>query len=189
MEKVRNKLSTLNSQLSTPQGFTLIELLSALSVFIVIGTMIVVILFISLQGSRKSEVQAVLRQNGDFALSQMVRNIRYAKSLDDPVSCVTPVTQSSVTITSLLDGGQTVYSCLLGSTSDIASNSASLVNTGVVQVSSCSFTCSQQSVNAPPTITIQFILQSASGNNLIENTGSIPFQSSVSMRNYATYSY
>src|SRR5689334_9954461 len=114
----------------------------------------------------------------------MVRMIRYAKSLDSPTSCV-PSTSglTSITITAS-DDNQTVYSCPVTSGGSISSNSASLVDTSIVSVSNCSFTCSQPSLNDPPTVTINFSLSALGGGNLIEGKTTIPFQTSVTMRNY-----
>lgn len=183
----------MNVPRNANQGFTLIEMLAAISLFVTVGAMVVAVAFISLRGSKKTDMQAILRENGDFALSQMVRNIRYAKSLSDPPSCVGGVTQSSISITSILDNGQTTYSCPntppYNSGTGITSNSASLVNTNAVNITACSFTCMQQSASEPPTITVQFTVQSVLPNNFIENNGSIHFQSSVSMRNFSTFNY
>ncbi|GEM_PF-867758 len=173
-----------NKSGSTPKAFTLIELLASVSVLAVIGTAIFGVFLVTLRGSKKANLLAVVRQNGTSAMSQMVRSIRYAKSLDDPSSCVTPLTSTYITITSASDGEQTIYSCNYGGDAPITSNSASLVDGDVVIATSCSFACSQQNINSPPTITIQFTLNSKNPNSLVESNASIPFQSSVTLRNY-----
>lgn len=168
-----------------PSGFTLIELLITIAILSVIGTIVLSILFISLRVSKKSNISVKLKQNGNIALSQIVKNIRYAKSLDMPLSCpVPPGSQSSsITITSILDDGKTIFSCTSGSPATIASNEASLVDTSTVVVTSCSFTCSQANLNDPPTIGINFVLNSKNSNSFTETKGSVSFQSSVLMRN------
>jgi prepilin-type N-terminal cleavage/methylation domain-containing protein len=165
------------------RGYTFIELLAVISIFSVIGIAIVSILFTTLRGSRKSDLLVMLKQNGDFAISQMTNNIRYAKSLDTPASCTTPVTTKTITISSATDNGQTTYVCPAVSTSGITSNSASLVDTNAVAVTACNFVCTQQSVYDPPTINITFTLTPKNVNGLPENTGALPFQTSVTMRN------
>ena len=113
----------------------------------------------------------------------MVRTIRYAKSLDDPASCVPSTTQSSITISGF-DENQTKLSCPAGASTAITSNSASLTDDTAISVSACSFTCTQPTTVDPPTITIQFTLTSKNQNNLVETTGTLPFQTSVTMRNF-----
>jgi len=167
------------------KGFTLIEILVAIGIFVTISTVVVGVLFSTLRTSRKSEVLLNLKQNGDTALVQMVANIRYAKSLDDPVSCVIPKTQPSITVTSSSDDGSTTYSCPADPTFPISSNSAALIDTSSVLVRSCSFSCTQTADGNPPTITIKFTLDSAVSAGFVETTGSIPFQTSVTMRNFS----
>ncbi len=163
-------------------GFSLIELLIAVAIMLIVGTIVTSVLFVSLRTSSKSETTLLVKQNGEFALSQMTKSIRFAKQLDSPASCVTPVTQLSVTITSFLDGGQTTFSC---SGSTIASNGASLIDTTAVTASGCSFICSQTSSSQPPTITIQFTLNARTTSSFVETTATAPFKTSVTMRNFA----
>jgi len=166
------------------QGFTLIELLAVMGMFGVIGIVIVSILFTSLRASRKTDVLVMLKQNGDTALSQMTNRIRYAKSLDVPLTCFPSVTQSSITITSLFDGGQTTFSCPGGGmTTPITSNSAVLMDTNSVSVTACSFTCSQATVSDAPTVTVKFTLSPKTTTGFVDSTGVMPFQTAILMRN------
>lgn len=166
------------------KGFTLIELLTAIGIFGVIGTIAVSVIFITFRGTKKSETITIVKQNGDYALTQIVKSIRYAKSLDSPVSCVPAAFPTSIIITSSYDDGQTTYSCPAGASTTLSSNSASLIDTQAVTISGCSFTCSQKTSADPPTINIKFTLTANSATGFIENTASIPFESSVTMRNF-----
>lgn len=174
--------STRNMQRGEPfsirKGFTLIELLTVISILSVIGIISVSIITITLRTTQKTDSLNFARENGDNALSQMVKSIRYAA----PTTCAASTTATSVTITSLADGGVTEYSCSNGT---IASNSASLINTSFLQVpsSSCSFVCSQPSITVPPIITIQFTLTPKTAQNFEETNFTLPFQSSVTLRN------
>ncbi|MGH7204156.1 MAG: prepilin-type N-terminal cleavage/methylation domain-containing protein [Candidatus Levyibacteriota bacterium] len=163
------------------QGFTLIELLTVLTILGVIGIIVVAIVTMTLRGSKKSDMLENARQNGDNALSQVVKGIRYADSINDPTSCVSTTTVSSITVTSLSDNAQTTFAC---ANNTISSNSASLIDTSTLSVTNCSFVCSQSSSAVPPTITIQYTLSPKTTNNLVENNFSVPFQSSVTMRNF-----
>jgi type II secretory pathway pseudopilin PulG len=165
-------------------GFTLLEVLISIGVFVAVGSIIITVLFTSFRATKKSEVLVSLKQNGDSVLSQIVRNIRYAQSLDNPPACVAPVTQSSITITSLSDNAQTTFSCPAGAATSISSNSASLLDTSTITVSGCSFTCTQPTLSDPPTITVQFTLSAKNTNSFSDSTGKIPFQTAVTLRNY-----
>ncbi len=154
----------------------------ALVIVTATGTFVLSILFVTLRVSSKSDKLVNLKQNGNIAVSQIVKQIRYAKSLDDPTFC--PATAgsslSTITITSILDNGKTIFSC---GNSTIASNGASLVDTNSVQVTQCSFVCTQPTLNDPPTINLNLTLSSKNASSLVESTASIPFQTSVLMRN------
>lgn len=166
------------------KGFTLIELLIVIGIFAFLGTITLSVLFVTLRESKKTEVSATIRQNGDFALTQMLRNIRYAKSLDSPAACVPTASVSAITITSLTDDAQTTYSCPAGASQTISSNSASLIDTNAVTVVSCSFTCTQTSLTYAPVIKIQYTLRSKNANGFTESSVTIPFESTVVLRNY-----
>lgn len=179
---MKKQFSIINFQLSINLGFTLVELLLAFGIIAVIGTIVLSILFLTLRVSKKSDVLIGLKQSGNTAMSQIVKQIRYAKSLDSPTSCITPKI-GDITITSSLDNAQTTFSCSVPSAT-ISSNSASLVDTSSVAVTNCSFTCTQTTLNDPPTIGIKFTLSNA-GSGPFETTGSVPFQTSVTMRNFS----
>ncbi len=165
-------------------GFTLIELLLAIAIFAVIGTVSLSILFMTLRAGKKSDLLIVLKQSGSAAMSQVVKNIRYAKSLDSPNSCTSTVVSQQITVTSILDNGSTTFQCTSVSPNTIASNGASLIDTSVAVVTDCAFTCTQSTVNDPPTINFVFKLSSKNATSLVETQASIPFQTSVTMRNY-----
>ena len=86
-------------------------------------------------------------------------------------------------ITSLADGGVTTFSCPLAGQNAITSNSASLIDTNRVAVTSCSFICRQANISDAPTITIQFTLAPIANNQEVQNIGTIPFETSVTLRN------
>lgn len=172
-------------QFSISKGFTLIELLASMIVLIAVGTVLAVTLFSSLRGATKASTIASVKQNGFFAITQMTKMLRNAQRLDIPSSCLLPPvptpapTYQSITLTSL-DGLQTTFSC---GNSTIASNGASLLDTSTVSVVSCAFTCNQSTSEELPTVGIIFSLTQAQVTLLPEHTASIPFETSVILRN------
>ena len=168
--------STLNFQFS--KGFSLVELLSAVAIFSVIGIIVVSILTLTLRGSRKADLTESLRQNGDVVLSKVVRSIRYAKSIDDPL-CIPSATASAITITTLTDQ-ETTLSC---DSNGITLNTLPLIDTNTILVQDCSFVCRQPTLTDSPTVTVQFTLSSNNTSNFFEQNVTIPFQATVMMRN------
>lgn len=169
------------------KGFTLMELLTVIGILSIVGIICVSVVSLTLRTTKKTDLLEYARINGDNALTEMVRSIRYAQTLTSPATCTTTTTVSSITITSLLDHQPTTYSC---SGNTISSNSASLIDTNSLQIpsnlSTCSFTCSQPAAAVPPLITIQFILspKTTGTGNFAETNFTLPFQSSVTLRNY-----
>ena len=176
--------SALNAKHSIPRGFTLVELITVIGIIGVIGAVVVSIVVITLRGSAKTDTIELARQGGGVALTQMVNTIRYAYSLESPTSCMPQTTVDEITVSSLSDLSETTLSC---TTDSIASNGASLIDQNSLRVSSCSFTCSQITANSAPTITIAFTLEPVSSGNFFESMFSIPFESSVTMRNATKY--
>jgi len=173
-------LNTDNREVNR-KGFTLIEILTVIGILGVIGAITTGVITITLRGTKKSDLMEVARQESDTALTQMVKTIRYAQSLDSPTSCMpSPQTVSSIQVSAVGTHVQTTYTCGAGS---IQSNGISLFNTNAVTVNSCSFVCTQPTLNDPSTITIKYTLSQASGGNFAESSFSLPFETSVTMRN------
>lgn len=181
MEHCNKKLRLPTAKSSYTKGFTLLELLTTIGILSIIGVICVSVITITFRTSKKADLINFARQNGDTAMSQIVRNIRFAGSLISPATCVPSLTASSVTVSSVTDHQQTTYSCTNGT---ISSNSASLVDSTSLQVTSCLFICSQQSSAVPPIITIQYSLSPKVSGNFAETNFILPFQSSVTVRNY-----
>lgn len=181
-------------------GFTLIELLAVIVVFTLIGSLAGSILVNSLRTSNKTNVVTTVKENGNFAITQMGKILRDATSLQSPYPCVTPVTQSSVTLRES-DGNTVVLDCaavdaFTGKTT-IASNSAPLMDTtsGGVKLMSpgngalpCSFTCSQNTASDYPIIDVTFGLTQQQTSNFSEQNASssaVIFSTSILLRNVA----
>lgn len=192
-------------------GFTLIELLAVMVVVIVIGGIGFSIIFSSLRATNKTNTLTSARQNGNYAISQMSKMIRFAKrfdgiSADDSLnSYLTNCAQETVVppsptptlveyhylkVTSF-DGGQTKFSCAPATLAPpaglISSGSGTttlpLIDTTSIIVNSCYFTCDQTSSSDFPTISINFNLSQKEQNPLVERKASIDFNTSIVIRN------
>lgn len=186
------------------KGYTLVELLAVIVVMVVVGVIITGILVSSLRGGSKSNVLDNVTQNGNNAIVQMSKMISYAKNFNgistdnityttnctqvippSPSPTPTPVAYKYIKITAF-DGGTTVFGCNGPSDSPpntIASNASSLIDATSVAVSSCYFSCTQSGFGQIPTIGINFTLQQASASSFAEKTATVPFETSITMRN------
>ena len=68
--------------LNNKKGYTLVELLAAMILLIIVGSIMAAIIVISLRGSNRSTNVNDIRQEGNFALSQMTKMITYAQSFE-----------------------------------------------------------------------------------------------------------
>lgn len=177
------------------RGYTLIELLIVMVVMITMGGIIVGTLVAVLRGSNKNTTIDDIRRTGNSALIQLSRMIEFSQSfvgvgnmVNNSVSyssnCVLPSPAPTYTYLKLIafDNAETIFSCS-GSPLTVASNGASLVDITKVVVSSCFFTCVQNDFADLPIIGINFKLSQKSSSLFFENIYSIPFQTSVKLRN------
>ncbi len=176
-----------------PNGYTLIELLVAMTVIITVGLIVVAILVSSLRGTNKAASIENVRVNGNYAILQISRMIEFAQGFEgvsangaDPYTITCPQASPTPIYTHIkirsFDGGQTIFSCDLPG-SKIASNGASLININDVTLTSCNFTCSRTNISQPPIIGINFALNQKSSSSFFEKQASIPFSTSVVIRN------
>lgn len=178
----KKKLISYILYLESSLGFTLVEMLAVMVVFITIGGIIVSILVTSFRTSHKTDTLTLVKQNGNYALTQIAKTIRNARAIITPYPCYPPVSSNTISITTA-DNNNITYICT-GST--IASNGASLLDTTAVTITSCSFTCTQQFETDLPFIAINFSLNQVGSSQFAEQKASasaIPFQTSVLIRN------
>lgn len=180
MRKLKIKNWKLRIPVPGGRGYTLIELISVITVFAIVGIIVVSITAFTLRGSKKSDLVENVRLSGNAVLSQMVRFIRYAESIDYP-SCVPSATSSWIKFSSL-SSTQTTLSCETASNT-IAYNGTPLIETNSLLVTDCQFVCRQPTTADAPTVTIQFTLKSNNTSSFLENNVSVPFQTTVSLRN------
>jgi len=187
------KISNIKHQISNScKGYTMIELLAVMIVMVTVGVIVASILVSALRGTSKTSVIEEIRNNGNFTMVQMGKMISFAQSFlgvsTDNVNYITnctasPSPQYYVKIKSF-DDKETIFSCNpLGSPPTIASNGASLIDTNKVNLDSCYFTCSQINISEPPVIGINFTLSQKGTSGLFEQRATIPFETSVTMRN------
>lgn len=210
-----NHKNRRKSRQHVSNGFTFIELLAAIVILITIGGIVVSIFVSSLRNTTKTNTITIVRQNGNFAITHMSRMLRFARSFDgvsiDDTSyqsnCVvptpgggtptpTPSQYQQVKFTAH-DGGQTTFLCSYVPAENpsepptIASRSGSSVpssflDTSAVSITTCYFTCTQNSLSDYPIVGIHFQLQDQRGTTpalFPERTATIPFTTSVTMRN------
>jgi len=184
----------------SPRGFTLVELLVVMAIIVPILIIVVGVTSSTLRGSNKTGTINNVRENGNYAISQMERVIKYAKSFDGvsvdgaPLSwscqimpyaltpTPIPIQYKYVKTTSFGSGQPTIFKCV---SDTIYLNEDRLIDTGSVSLASgsCFFTCKQDRITDSPTLGINFTLKAKTTSPLIEQQASIPFTVSIKTRN------
>jgi prepilin-type N-terminal cleavage/methylation domain-containing protein len=158
-------------------GFSLIELLVVISVFSILAIMATQSLLLSLRGSRKSEALSRVRENLDYSLAVMERQLHNAKSVDCPSS--TEISYYDY------DGNPTTFSCLDidgsgGNPGYIASGSARLT-ISEIDITQCNVTC-----NVSDGLTSSITISLSAEDITTEGTegAQITTQTNISLRAY-----
>jgi len=154
------------------KGISLLEILVVVSIFAVLGILVTRSVLLTLGGGKKSETVIKIRENLNYSVGVMERQLRNANSISD-------CTNANTSVISYLDQNDvaSTFSCLSGY---VASGSAKLTNDNV-KVTSCSFTCVLGSTG-PSSVKIDLEATDAQATGL-DNT-IISTSTQVFLRNY-----
>lgn len=159
------------------QGFSLIEMLVVISIFAVIGVLVTRAVTLTLRGSKKSDSLVRVRENVNYSLAVIERQIRNSESI---ASC-TGVTLDTLSYTSL-EGISASFSCITPGTSGyIASGSARLTSADI-SITRCLFTCTQQDANNPAVVRVSIDAEDATSTST--EKGSVSTDMEIVTRNY-----
>ncbi len=138
-------------------GYTLIEMLVVIVVFSVISIVAAETIILTLKGTYKASAISGVRQNVDYALGAMERQLRGAKR-------VTSVCDgSSKSQIDFVDQNNNPVSFTCANNS-IASSSGTLTS-NTITISACSFVCSQGVSNSAPYVTMSVTARDIGGQN------------------------
>ena len=124
------------------KGISLIETLIVIGVFAVLGILSTSAVLLSLKGSNKGESQIKIRENLDYAVSVIERQLINASS-------VTSCTSTSVLYQDSLGAGGS-FSC----TGDYIASGSARLTSDEISVSACSFSCTAGTASNPPKVAI-----------------------------------
>jgi len=160
------------------EGLSLIEILVVVTIFAILGIIVSSSLMLTLRGAKKSESLMKVRENLNYSLAVIERNIRGASTILD-------CTNSDTKKITYLDQNKTSTSFFCVNTgaagSYIASGSARLTSDSI-KIVSCSFTCAHPDLSNPPSITIDLTVQDASGTGIESSV--VSAKSQIYLRNY-----
>ncbi|OGM32389.1 hypothetical protein A3D00_04285 [Candidatus Woesebacteria bacterium RIFCSPHIGHO2_02_FULL_38_9] len=133
------------------KGFSLIEILVVIGIFALLGVITTQSLFLSLRGARKSDALGRVKQNLDYAVSIMERQLRNASKVSP---CPNPVPQTRIDYTDK-EGNPAYFSCEGIPAGFVASSSASVkLTSSEILITKCSLTCVAASGNVLPHVLV-----------------------------------
>ncbi len=165
-------------QLKNYKGFSLIEILVVVAIFAIIGILTTRSIFTTLKSARKSDSLVRVRENVNYAMGIMERQIRNAES----VTCAAVTAQN---LPYIADGGVSArFNCTLGATGNVASSSGAVqvpITSNDISITACNFTCTQ-AINNPPSINISITAEDNTSTGA--EKGSVSSQTEILLRNY-----
>lgn len=171
-----------NRKLKIQRGLSLIEILIVITIFAVLGVIVTRAVALTLQGSKKSESLVSVRENLDYSMSVIERQIRNADSI--PV-CPNPDPK----VLSFIDqnGNTTSLSCINTGLADsyVASGSGALatrLTDDSIIISTCSLNCSLGDSSNPSYVDISIQAQSATLTGA--QNSSVTTNTRIYLRNY-----
>lgn len=164
-------------------GFTLIEIMVVISIFAIIAVVGGNLFFSILKGATKSKTMESVKQNGNYALAAMERNIRNARKIVNSDYNFLEIDNP--------DGGTTTrFSCEdldADNNFEIASNSSRLISSEVKVYPDCAgvFNVIKGEAGASPdVVVISFELTQANASLRPEEQSTVNFKTTVTLRNY-----
>ncbi|MDO8341336.1 MAG: type II secretion system protein [Candidatus Woesebacteria bacterium] len=136
------------------EGFSLIEILIVISIFSVVGILSTRAILLTMRGAKKSDSQVRVRENVNYALSVIERQIRSSES----VTCT-----ASTTILNYvsLEGTSATFSCVTAGTDKYIASGSARLTSGDIVITSCSFDCTQADQNKPPIVKVSIVAEDA----------------------------
>jgi prepilin-type N-terminal cleavage/methylation domain-containing protein len=148
------------------RGVSLIEIIVVVGIFAILAIISTRAVLLSLMGSKKSTTALMVRENVNYALGVIERQLRNAESVNP---CPNSEPYDVLNYVDSL-GQASSFSCLnIGGEGYVASGSARLTSDEVA-ITACSFVCSLSSSGLPPAVTIDFSAANSQGSSAKESS-------------------
>jgi type II secretory pathway component PulJ len=158
------------------KGISLLEILVVVSVFAILGILITRSVLLTLGGGRKSESLIKVRENLNYSIGIMERQLRNANSIIDCSNANT----SLITYTDQ-NGNPSSFSCVTAEGIGYIASGSAKISSSTVNVTGCTFTC-LLGTGVPSSVTINLEATDASASGLENSVVTTTTQ--VFLRNY-----
>jgi prepilin-type N-terminal cleavage/methylation domain-containing protein len=168
----------MNDKLRIEKGMSLLEILVVIAIFAILGVIVTRSVLLSIGGSKKSESVVRVRENLNYSLAIIERQIRNANSISECPNLDTLRIDYKDQ-----DDNPAFFSCVNtgGDDSYIASGSARLTS-DTVQITRCSFSCTAASSTNPALVNVFLEAKDSNASGTQNSTVSVNTQ--IYLRDY-----
>lgn len=160
------------------KGMSLMEILVVVAIFAVLGVITTRSIILTLQGSKKSESTIKVRENLDYSLGIIERQIRNANSI---LGCKT----STSTVLNYIDqnGQPASFSCVnIGTSNGYIASGAGRLTSNQINVIKCTFVCDASNDPSPSSVFIDLIARDSTV--VSGQTSTVSASTQINLRNY-----
>lgn len=158
------------------KGFSLIEILIVISIFAVVGILSTRAILLTMRGAKKSDSLVRVRENVNYALSIIERQVRNSESVICSTSTPTLINYIS------LEGTPATFSCVTSGTDKYIASGSARITSSDVSITSCSFSCTQVDANKPSIIKVSVVAEDLTSTSV--EKGSVTAETEIVTRNY-----
>ncbi len=161
------------------KGMSLLEILIVVAIFAVLGIIVTRSIILSIGGSKKSESLVKVRENLDYSLGVIERQLRNADSI-----VVCPNSSDTSTISYKDKNGDTgSFSCIgMGGADPYVASGSARLSSNAIRITSCSFVCTISNSVNPDLVTISLEAEDAEATGIQQSKVTTTTQ--VYLRNY-----
>lgn len=158
------------------KGFSLLEVLVVMGLFAVLGILSTRAVLLSLQGSKKSDSLVRVRENANYALAIVERQLRNADE-------VSPCPNPAATLINYKDnqGIASSFACVDTGENGYVASGSSRLTTDEIAIITCSFVCSAGSSGLPPEVTVNLV---ARDSGTVSEKSQVSLKTTILLRTY-----
>lgn len=168
------------------QGMSLLEVMVVITIFAILGILVTQSVILTLEGSRKSESVVRSRENLDYSLSIIERQIRGASGLYADSGYITQCTGADAQAIYYLDQngqpGSFVCGGTIGSPGSYIASGAAQLTSDMVKIADCHFHCYSGTSTSPAYATIDVTVQDASASGI--ESANVSASTEIYLRNF-----
>ncbi len=160
------------------KGMSLLEILVVVTIFAVLGIITTRAVLLTIQGSKKSESLVKVRENLDYSIGVIERQLRNANSV---VEC--PLADPTVVNYIDQNSNSGSFSCInIGAVDSYVASGSARLTSDAVSITACSFFCTPGTSANPPVINVTLEAKDAVATGIQNSTVSTSTQ--IYLRSY-----